>query len=326
MKKLILGIIISSIFIYFSLKNINFEDFWIALQGKSYRWIFPTVFVFFSVQVLRSMRWGVILSPIREMDQKTLFPIACVGYGAIIVFPMRLGEIVRPYLIHLKKSIPMDSGIGSIFMERFMDIFMLAGFLFYILTQISLPPWITRSGYIFLAMIIFGFTLMILSVLKPVVIGKVIYRIVSRLPQKLSSKVEKFILNFLDGFKVIRNMNKVIHILWLSFLIWFLSACAVYLLFILFHFPFGIIEAMAITVITALGVSIPAAPGLIGNFHFACMIPLTLWSITKADAFAFATSFYLAGIGTNIFLALIFLPSMNVPLSQLLKSINLQKK
>jgi glycosyltransferase 2 family protein len=326
MKKIVLGIIISSLFIYFSLRNINFNEFVIALQGKSYHWVFPILGVFFAVQVLRSIRWGVILSPIQEIEQKTLFPIACVGYAAIIVFPMRLGEFVRPYLVNLRRSIPFGSGIASIVMERFMDILILMGFFSYILTQIDLPPWITRSGYGFLSVIILGFAFIILFILKPAIAEKVIHFFISRLPKKISYKIERFVLNFLAGFRVIGNIQKTLQILSLSFLIWFLSAGAIYLLFSLFHLHFGIVEAITITVITALGVSIPAAPGLIGNFQFACMIPLSLWGIAKPEAFAFSMIYYFLGVGTNIFLGLISLPGIHVSIKQLLQSIKYQKQ
>ena len=325
-KKLLIGIAVSAVFIYLTLKGVDLKGVLSALRNKSYGFLLPAIAVFILTQAIRSLRWGVILSPIKEIEQKTLFPITCVGYAAIIVFPMRLGEIVRPYLINLKKSIPIGSGIGSIVMERFMDVLILSGFLFYILTQIDLPAWITRSALGFLSIIIFGFTLIILCILKPSAAEKIIYLLISRLPRKMSTRVEKAIFNFLDGFRVIGNIKKIIQILSISLLIWFLSAGAVYLLFVLVHFPFGILEAITIIVITALGVSIPAAPGLIGNFQFACMIPLSLWSIAKPDAFAFAMIYYFLGIGTNIFLGLIFLPSMNVPFKQLLQSIKFLKQ
>jgi uncharacterized protein (TIRG00374 family) len=73
-------------------------------------------------QIIRSVRWGVILSPIKPINQRILFPITAVGFLAIIVVPMRLGEIVRPYLISAKQSVPVVSGIATILIERAMDL------------------------------------------------------------------------------------------------------------------------------------------------------------------------------------------------------------
>jgi uncharacterized protein (TIRG00374 family) len=109
----------------------------------------------------------------------------------------------------------------------------------------------------------------------------------------------------------------------LSLVVWLLSALAVYLLFIFYKLPLNILAALAVTTITALGVSLPAAPGFIGNFQFACIVALSFYGVTKDEAFSFSMVFYLAAIGVNILLGLIFLPFMNIPFRQMFKS---QKK
>ena len=65
--------------------------------------------------------------------------------------------------------------------------------------------------------------------------------------------------------------------------------------------------------------SLPAAPGLIGNFQFACMFALSLWGIAKNEAFAFAMVYYFIGVGINVVLGLIFLPFMDIPFRQMFK-------
>ncbi len=320
MKKLLFGTAVSAIFLYLALQGVELKEVWSELENKRYGLILPVAGVFILTQVIRSIRWGVILSPIKKIDQKTLFPITSIGFMAIIVVPMRVGEIVRPYLINVKNSVPFGSGIATILIERSMDLLMLLGFLLFILSRISLPDWIARGGWALLAIIIFEFLFIILFMIFPERIKKVISPITKRFPRKIAKGFEAFIENVVSGFRVISSIKKFAQIFFLSFIVWVLSAFAVYLLFSFHNTRLGIMAAITVTTITALGVSLPAAPGLIGNFQFACMFALSLWGIAKNEAFTFAMVYYFVGVGINILLGLIFLPSINIPFWQMFKT------
>ena len=145
-KKLLIGIAVSAVFFYLTLKGVDLKEVLAELRNKSYEFLLPVVAVFILTQIIRSLRWGVLLSPIKAINQRALFPITSVGFMAIIVAPMRMGEIVHPYLINVKQSVPLGSGIATILIERSMDLLMLLLFLSVVLFRISLPSWIARGG------------------------------------------------------------------------------------------------------------------------------------------------------------------------------------
>jgi uncharacterized membrane protein YbhN (UPF0104 family) len=47
-------------------------------------------------------------------------------------------------------------------------------------------------------------------------------------------------------------------------------------------------EALFVTAIVNLGVSIPSSPGFIGTYQWLCVSALGLFSVDRGDAFAFA--------------------------------------
>lgn len=324
MKKLVIGIIISAGFIYLSLKGIELDEVWVSLKGTRYGFLLPAALIVFFVQVLRSIRWGVILSPIEKIDQKTLFPITCIGFMAIILAPMRTGEIVRPYLVSLKRAVPMGSGIATVLIERVMDVLMLLAFLFFVLLQAPLPSWLIKGGNILLAILLFVLTLIVILIIRPRAIVKTLFPITSRLPQRICVRIERFILNFINGFAVISDMKKLFQVFSLSFLIWIFSAFAVYALFSFYNLHLGFTEALTVMVITALGISIPSAPGFLGNFQFACIVALSLWGVSKTDAFTFAMVYYFLGIGIIAFLSLLCLPFIDIPMRQIFSLRNIK--
>jgi hypothetical protein len=319
-KKLLIGIAVSTVFIYLTLKGVDLKEVVAELRNKSYGFLLPVAAVCILTQIIRSIRWGVLLSPIKAINQRILFPITSVGFMAIIVAPMRLGEIVRPYLINVKQSVPLGSGIATILIERSMDLLMLLLFLSVVLSRISLPDWIARGGTVLLGIILLEFLFIILFMIFPEKIKRFLFPITKRFPRRVAKGFEAFIENIANGFRVISSIKKFTQVFFLSFLVWVLSALAVYLLFSFYKLPLGILEAFAVTTITALGISLPAAPGFIGNFQFACILALSFYGVAKNEAFAFAMVYYFTGIGVNIVLGLIFLPFMNIPFRQMFKN------
>jgi uncharacterized protein (TIRG00374 family) len=319
-KKLLIGVAVSTVFIYLTLKGVDLKEVVAELRNKSYGFLLPVAGVFVLTQIIRSVRWGVLLSPIKAINQRTLFPITSVGFMAIIVMPMRLGEIVRPYLINAKQSVPVVSGIATILIERSMDLLMLLLFLSVVLSRISLPNWIARGGTVLLGICLLEFLFIILFMISPGKTKRFLFPITKHFPKRVAKGFESFIENIVSGFRVISSIKKFTQVFFLSFLVWVLSALAVYLLFSFYKLPLGMLEACAVTTITAMGISLPAAPGFLGNFQFACIVALSLWGVPKNEAFAFAMVYYFTGIGINIVLGLIFLPFMNIPFRQMFKN------
>jgi uncharacterized protein (TIRG00374 family) len=318
-KKLFIGIVVSAVFFYLTLKGVDLKGVLAELRNKSYEFLLPVAALFILTQIVRSLRWGVILSPIKAISQRALFPITSVGFMAIIVVPMRLGEIVRPYLINVKASVPLGSGIATILIERTMDLLVLLLVLIVIIFRLPLPNWIAGSGTILFVIILLAFLFIILFIVFPEKIKKFFSPLTKRFPRRVAKGFEAFIENVAAGFRGISSISTFTKVFLLSFLVWLLSALVVYLLFSFYKLPLGILAAFAVTTITALGISLPAAPGFIGNFQFACIVALSFYGVAKNEAFAFAMVYYVTGIGVNIVLGLIFLPFMNIPFRQMFK-------
>ena len=312
--KLVIGVGVSAVFVYFTLKGVDLHGVSASLGNKEYLALLPAVATFLVCQMVKSIRWGAILSPIKKIRQRILFPLACVGFMAIIVAPMRLGELVRPYLVNLKADVPMGSGIATILVERLMDLAILLLFLFFVITRAPLPHWFVRGGVFLLMVVLVEFVVILLFMIWPQAVTRAIKPITARLPQSLGRRIEEFVLNLSAGFRVIGSIPRFLQVLALSFAVWGLSALAVYFLFVFCKFPFGPVEALAVTSITALGISLPAAPGLIGNFQFACMVALSFKEVPRTDAFVYAMVYYCLGVGINLVLGVISIPMVDIPL------------
>ena len=202
MIKFIIGIAISTVFIWLSIQGIEYEGLLNGMKNVRCIFLFPAVFITLCVSVLRSVRWEMILSPIEKISQKKLYPITCVGFMAITLIPLRIGELMRPYLISIKSQIPMSSALATIFLERVLDIFVILLILALSVLNSNLPDWLIKSGYsFFITFIILGFFLFFTYYKKDSSLDFLKF-LFNKLPQRISIRIEGFFQNFYEGFGI----------------------------------------------------------------------------------------------------------------------------
>ena len=318
---LLLGLAVGALFIWLALRGTDFQGVKASFKAANYLYLIPVVFLSIIVQIVRSYRWGVIVEPLEKISQGTLFSITSVGFMAITLLPVRMGEFVRPYLISRKSTIKLGSSLATIVVERIFDMLTLMILLLFVLMTVDLPEWVFRTAYAILLIIIPFLFLLIFLAVKREISAKGFDRIVRKLPPAFSSRLMKLFHSFLDGLQILPDWKKTVFLSFLSLCIWGLIGLITSILFSSFasmsELPLA--AAYAVLIITALGVALPTAPGFIGNYHFSCVVGLTLFGIPKTDALTFAIVLHFIQFSVVIVLGLACLPFIKVPLSSLFK-------
>jgi uncharacterized protein (TIRG00374 family) len=307
-KKLIAGLALSALLVWLSIRGIDFRG---VIDGfRTIRWgyVLPSLAAMFFMQLMRSVRWGLILRPIGKVDQLSLFSVTSVGFLAIIAIPARLGELARPYLITRKSRIPMSSALGTIFVERVLDSLTVLIIAVIALFFTPLPPWLVRSSALFLLATLAVFAVMILMVVRREATLRVLAPLIGRLPERYAGAVNRLIDHFIEGFRIVVDPTLLLSVALLSIVIWLVDVLAIYLLFLAFGLYLPVAAAFVLMIILIIGIAIPTAPGFIGNWHYFCILGLGLFGIPKTDALTFAIVYHALSIGIIIVLGIIFLP------------------
>jgi len=317
MKQLVIGVIISAVLVYFSLRGIDYQGLLQAMQGMDYGYAAAALGIMFLMQVIRSVRWGVILRPIHKVGQFDLFAVTSVGFLAIATFPARLGEFARPFLITRKAPIRMSSALATIFIERIFD--SLTVFFIFLVTMFltPLPVWLIRSSALFLVLtlVILGF--MVFMLFKRELCLRLLTPLIGRLPERYAARADRLLHQFIDGFGMMAEPRLLAQVGLLSLTFWIVDGFAIYLMFKAFHLSLPFIAAFVILVILMIGIAIPAGPGFVGNWHFFCILGLTLYGVPKTAALSFAIVYHFLSIGIVILLGLLFLPANRFSLDDL---------
>ncbi len=328
MKKIFIGILVSSIFIYFAFRGVEYKAILAVLSEVRYIFLIPAVAFLILKAVIRSYRWGVILSPIKQISQKKLLPISLVGYLAVIVIPMRIGEVLRSYLVSEESGIPMSSCLATILVERVLDTLTIFSLLFFLVFVSTTPPWLTKTAYGIFPVFSLLIAFMFLMYFKTEFTLKFLNPIINWFPQKIGEKVDALIRTFVNGFQVIANPKKLIFAIFLSMLMWSFAGITIYNLFSFMGIKLSIIAAFVVLIANIIGISLPTAPGMVGNFQYPCIIALAFFNIQKNNAFTFSMVFYTIGMGIAVLLGLSSLPFVNLSFKKMkviMNDFNLKK-
>ena len=325
-KKVILGILISIVLIYLSVKGINLQDVFRDLKNIQLSYVILFILLVILMQWLRSYRWGVILQPMEKIDQFSLFSVTSVGFLAIAAIPARIGELARPYLISKRSSIKMSSALGTILVERVLDSFTVLAIAVIVLFLTDLPPWMIKSSIIFFLLALVMFCFIVFLILRRDAALKLINRILSKLPGKFAHTIDEVIHHFIDGFQIITNIKFLLYLFFLSALVWLVDVLAIYMLLKAFDFTLPVMASFVVMIILIVGIAIPTAPGYIGNWHFACVLALSFFGLAKTEALSFAVVYHFLSMVIVVVLGVAFLPFNKFSISDMKKQMNYKRE
>ncbi len=313
-KNLFIGILMSALFIYLALRGINVEQLAESFASARYIYIFPVIGLVVLAHYLRSYRWGIIMQSLVTYDQRTLFVLSSIGFMAIGILPARLGEFARPYLVKQKSGVRMTATMATIVVERIFDVLALMLVLFAVLLKIPLPSAIFKPVITLLSVAFSAFLVLIFLAVKKEFSLNAIDRVLRALPARFAGPLKRVAHSFIEGLQMLPDIGKTIYVAALSVVVWIVLSLSAYVLFFAFNFDLGIINAFALSVIIAVGVMLPAAPGFVGTYHLACKLGLTQFAIPETEALAYAILLHFLQMIPVVGLGLIFLPFQKLSL------------
>ena len=97
----------------------------------------PALVIFVLTLYMRYARFYWILG--LPIPFRSLMSIVAVSFLAINVVPLRMGELVRPYLLTEKHDVPFGTGVAAVVVERLCDILSMLGLLAAVGIFVELP-------------------------------------------------------------------------------------------------------------------------------------------------------------------------------------------
>ena len=322
----VLGIAVSASLIWWVLRDVDPGALLDELRGANGWLLAAAVAVATSGFLTRSLRWRVILQPIRRGTRLgSRFAAVCIGFSLNNLLPARVGEFARAWSISRFEPVTVSGAIGSLVVERFLDGVVILILLGAAVLHPRFPSSATIGGrpvegvlLTVLAAAAAGFVVLVLLLAFPAHFLRALDRGSCLLPGGRGPRLRALAESFLEGLGAFRDLRLLGAALAWSIAIWAWNGVSFWLAFLAFGIDRGYAAALFVQGAIALGVAVPSAPGYFGTFHAAALVGLhEVYGVSEEAALAFAFGYHLGGFFPVTFLGLWYAGRLGLSLSEL---------
>jgi glycosyltransferase 2 family protein len=302
--RMLLGVAISVGCIAALLSQINLGLAGSALTHASPAWLLAALVVLAATMFTKIYRWGLLYYPTTGLRLGNLTSALFIGYLVLSLVPMRVGELVRAYLISKTEQVTFAQSVGTILVEKVLDVATILLFLaglavFGLLPELPVPgPTLAAMGLLPLA------GLVALAALPRAAILALLARIQLHLPGSRRWNLVKLVGPFLDALAILRYRRLLPALAFWSAINWGLSALVNYAAMRAFDLPLPPAAAIFQMVVSNLGMVVPSAPGYVGVFEGLTVWALTPYGVDPNQSLAYALSLHIMVYGLFIVVGL----------------------
>jgi len=302
--KAAVGIAATAFFLWLALREVQWHEVVLHLREANW-WLLGVATLLSTLGMhVRALRWKPLLEPVApDIAFRPRIAGVCIGFAANNVFPARLGEFARTWVLSRQARIPLTAVFASLVVERALDGIILLAFL---IGSMAMPgfPEIAAGGENVQRAI--DAMLVLVSLMLGVALAMAIFptwtvgiaeRVANAvLPKGVRRPLVDALHAFVNGLHVLRSPRLLaISLAWAVGQWAFLATS-----FLLAFRAFGITEpgylgAVFLQSVIAMAVAIPSSPGFFGVYEAASVWGLGLWGVTESRAASFAIGFHIMG-------------------------------
>jgi len=310
------SVAVGALFVWLAVRGVEWGEVLDAFSRVNPMMLVAYFFVACVIEALRIFRWGILLKPLGRIPLMRLFTAGAVGFMALMLLPLRLGEFARPILVAERGKIRVSAALATVVVERAIDALamtsLLVVLLFLLGDRILVPVHLQTWSYVILVLfvLLLGFLVLAYRRQEPTVAW--FRRLVAPLSQRVADRLASVLHSFIDGLKALPNARLLAGFLLMTVVYWLVSGAGMVYLFGAFDElgSLGWVEGFTVLAVLCVGLIIPAGPGMIGNFHYFVKLGLSLFVAEAAlgsAGLAYAVVLHGIQLGQQLLVGIVFL-------------------
>ena len=289
----LLGLAMSAAAVVLLLRATNAADTWRRLRSADPVWFVAACAVTVVGYLLRAIRWGELLAPSRRPSLGRLFSATMIGFLAINTLPARLGELVRAYALSRSERMSTATVLGSVAVERVLDLAALGAFWSLSLVVAPLPDWFRWSGLLTIGIAAAAAAILVVfHRLQGSHAGAADWPLLSRLPERPRRALGKAIPAFGEGIRAIAKPKVLARSAALTLVMWLVNTAVFQMVAAGLGLKLPLWEPFVLAFIICVGIMVPSSPGFVGVLEGACVLGLGLVGIGGSDALAYGVLYH----------------------------------
>ncbi len=255
-----------------------------TLTSASYGYLVPAALFLMLFLALKAVRWSYLLASAGRVSQEAIFSAVLVGYFGNQVLIANSGELLRALVLGQREDLSKSAILGTIVIEKIMDVSVLCFSLLLLLWLIPLPSWVGEVGLVATLILAFGLAMVALLLYRKSV--DLLTSLLDRISPLWAQAMARLFSSFVDGLRALERRREAAIAFLLGFPMWALLVISFYFVGLGAHI---ILPPQAYTlpmVLVALGAFI-LTPGGMGTLEFFGIASLAIFAVDSGQALAF---------------------------------------
>jgi glycosyltransferase 2 family protein len=269
-------------FLVWVLRGIHFRRAAEDWAGVSWRWVVLGIAFDVLSYAVQGIRWKLLLTPFGHVKARSAVRAVFAGLFANI-FPLRPGEVLRGYLISKAEDIGLATVLGSVLVERLIDLVVTTAALAAISLFVPLPARFRHVADIL------GIATLVLLGVFVVLILYVEFRFEGD-PRRMTGgkRVPGKLMSALVGLHSMGISPSFYPAVFTSLLTPFCQFLALWAMMRSYGMGLPFLAVLVVVLVINLGVSLPNAPANVGSYQFFCVLGLSIFDVDKTTATGFS--------------------------------------
>ena len=294
--KIFLGVTLGAFLIWFLFRKTDWNAVHAAIRGASVGWLLLAQVFAWSGCFARVQRWSYVVRASHPATFRNLFSATQIGFLINFTIPVRIGELVRAYVLSRLAKLPLSQSVAMVALDRVNDIFVLliivcvalfsfpmerditfATGVFSNVSPIVVPATLIRTAAISLTVflcVILG--LLLLLYVNQNLVLRFIGICTGGISERLNDRFRRLFLNFAAGMHVFRSSTEMAKSACFSILAWSMGLFSTASIMTAFGIDFPWFTPFVMVTMIAVFISVPIAPGMVGQYHIAIITCLLL--------------------------------------------------
>lgn len=299
-KSAAVGLLVSAVCLYLAVRQVDLGETGAALLAARPAPLLLAAVLLLVAVAVRCWRWQLLFLPADRVTFAGTVAATFIGYLVNSVLPGRLGEFVRAYLISETDGVATGRALGTIFVEKLLDILILLLLLGVVALQMPLPAWAATSASTVAALFVLatlGFFL--LARIRRPLVAWVEARLDS-MPGLRRLHPSHFVDAGLSAADGVSRPAPLLAQLVISVALWGIAVGILYAAMSAFRLSLPVTAAVLVLVATNLGMTVPSAPAYVGVYHLLATESLKLFGVDQSVALSYAVVVHSLSFGIFI--------------------------
>jgi glycosyltransferase 2 family protein len=282
-----LGYLVAAACLFWVLHDVHLREILSVSANIQWRWVTAAIAFDLLSYICQGWRWQLLLRPVGRISLVRATQAIYAGLFTNEMLPMRLGEVVRVYLVSQWMPSGFASVVPSLIVERFFDAVWLAICMGLAAVFVPLPQDLARAGDILGAAVLLATVLFLYVVYRKredrlleaagASPGWRLLRLARRVFESLEEGIRK--IGFSKGL-YLSFVASLLFVICQTLALWLImQACGLKLSFWV---------GAVVYLVVRLGTALPNAPANLGTYQFFVVVGLEIFGVGKGPATGFS--------------------------------------